>query len=242
MKRILVFSKRNLLEIIRDPLSVAFGMGLPILMLALFSIIQKSTPIPLFAIDNLAPAIAVFSFSFVSLFGGMLIAKDRTSSFVIRLYSSPIKPFELIIGYTIPLIIISLLQVIVCLLFSIIFGLSISINILSLVVLSLFISLIYIAFGLLFGSLFNEKQVGGIFALFINISAFLSGVWFDFTLVGETYTKICYLLPFAHSVDLARHAFLGEYHQLLNHFIWVFGYSLLIFSIAVFALRKKKKA
>jgi len=87
--KLLAFASRNSKEILRDKLNLAFGIGFPVVLLLLLTAIQSNIPVPLFVIDHLAPGIAVFGLSFVSLFSGMLIAKDRTSSFMLRLFTSP---------------------------------------------------------------------------------------------------------------------------------------------------------
>lgn len=90
----LSFSVRNTKEILRDKLNLAFGLGFPVVVL-LLSLIQSNIPVELFAIDKLAPGIAVFGLSFISLFSGMLIAKDRTSAFMLRLFASPMMARQL---------------------------------------------------------------------------------------------------------------------------------------------------
>lgn len=77
----LAFAARNHKEIIRDPLNLAFGIGFPLVILLLLTAIQANVPTELFVIDKLIPGIAVFGLSFISLFSGMLIAKDRSTSF-----------------------------------------------------------------------------------------------------------------------------------------------------------------
>ena len=53
----------------------------------------------IFRIDNLAGGIAVFGQMFVMLFTAIGLAKDRESSFLVRLYSSPMKSIDFLAGY-----------------------------------------------------------------------------------------------------------------------------------------------
>ena len=65
------------------------------------------------------------------------------------------------------------------------------------------ISLFFISAGLMFGSILSVKQVGAVCgALLTNLTAWLSGVWFDLDLVGGAFRKIAYALPFVHAVEL----------------------------------------
>ena len=183
--KILAFSSRNAKEILRDRLNLMFGIGFPVILLLLLSAIQSNIPIPLFEIESLSPGVTVFGLSFVSLFSGMLIAKDRTSSFMLRLFASPMSAGNFIVGYIIPLIPMAILQMAVCFLVSFFLGLPITVNVIFALVVLIPVALLYIAIGLLCGSLFNDKVVSGVCgALLTNLSAWLSGTWFDLKLIG----------------------------------------------------------
>lgn len=237
------FALRNSKEILRDKLNIAFGIGFPIVLLLLLSAIQANIPVELFVIDHLTPGISVFGLSFISLFSGMLIAKDRTSSFMLRLYISPMKSSDYIIGYTLPMLPIAIIQIIVCFIVAITLGLTISINILITIITLIPAAVLFIAIGLLCGSIFNDKQVGGICgALLTNLSAWLSGTWFDLSLVGGTFKKIAELLPFSHAVDAGRAAMYGHYNMIMPHLVWVIGYTVVILGIAVYAFSLKAKS
>lgn len=241
--RMLTFAKRNFKEIIRDPLNLCFLFGFPIILLLLLSAIQANIPVSMFEIEHLAPGIVVFGLAFMTLFSATLIAKDRQSSFMHRLYTTPMKAQDFIIGYTIPLIPIAIAEGVATYIFAIILGLEISINILLSLLLLIPIALLYIGIGLLCGSIFNDKQVGGICgALLTNLSAWFSGIWFDLELVGGTFKKISYALPFVHSVEMQRAVILGNYSDILPHLLWVLGYALAIVFIAIYLfLRQMKK-
>ncbi|WP_066497934.1 ABC transporter permease [Abyssisolibacter fermentans] len=227
------FALRNTKEIIRDKLNLAFGIGFPVILLLLLSLIQSNIPVELFAIKQLAPGIAVFGLSFISLFSGMLIAKDRTSSFMLRLFTSPMTASNFIAGYTIPLIPMAIIQIIVCFIVALILGLEISFDLLLTIVVLIPAAILFIAIGLLCGSLFNDKQVGGVCgALLTNLSAWLSGTWFNLDLVGGAFKTIAYLLPFSHAVNAGRYALAGEYAKIIPDLIWVIGYAVIVLFVA----------
>lgn len=241
--RTLTFANRNVKEILRDPLNLAFGLGFPLVLILLLSAIQANIPVELFEIGHLTPGITVFGLSFLTLFSATLIAKDRGSSFIHRLYTTPLTSTDFILGYTLPIIPIAVAQTIICYIAAIILGLKITVNILLAVALNIPVSLFYIGLGLLCGSVLNDKQVGGICgALLTNLSAWLSGIWFDLNLVGGAFKKIAYYLPFVHAVDLGRAALSGNYNGIFPHLWWVLGYTLVIFLLAIiFFLRQMKR-
>jgi ABC-2 type transport system permease protein len=239
----LTFAKRNFKEIIRDPLNLSFLFGFPVVLLLLLTAIQANIPVSMFEIDHLAQGIAVFGLAFLTLFSATLISKDRQSSFMQRLYTTPMKSIDFILGYTLPLIPIAILEGVTCYIFAVILGLDISINILISLIFLIPVAVLYIGIGLLCGSIFNDKQVGGICgALLTNLSAWLSGIWFDLELVGGVFEKFAYILPFAHSVEMERAVISGSISDALPHLWWVLGYAVVIIASAVLVfLRQMKK-
>ena len=241
--RTLTFANRNTKEIIRDPLTVCFGLGFPLVLLLLLSAIQANVPVSLFEIEHLAPGITVFGLSFMTLFSATLISKDRSSSLLQRLYTTPLSPLDFILGYTLPIVPFAVVQSIICYIVSIFLGLDITINILLAVLLIIPISVLFIALGLLFGSILTDKQVGGICgALLTNLCAWLSGTWFDLELVGGIFKKIAHLLPFVHAVEMERAVLAGNFNDILPHLCWILGYAGITFAIAILLfLRQMKK-
>ncbi len=241
--RMLTFAKRNFKEIIRDPLNLSFLFGFPIVLLLLLSAIQANIPVSLFEIQHLAPGVAVFGLAFMTLFSATVIAKDRQSSFMARLYTTPMTPVDFILGYTLPLIPIALTEGVAAYLLAIILKLEVSVNIIVALVFMIPIAILYIGIGLLCGSVLNDKQVGGICgALLTNLSAWLSGIWFDLELVGGVFKKIAYALPFVHAVEMERAVIAGDLTAAISHLWWVLGYAVVILVAAVLLfLRQMKK-
>lgn len=227
--KLFAFSSRTAKEILRDPLTVGFGLGFPVVLLLLLSAIQANIPVALFEIAHLTPGIAAFGLSFMTLFSALLIAKDRGSALLHRLYTTPITARDFILGYTLPILPIALLQTVICYLLAMILGLPWSPSLLFALAATLPNAWLYISLGLLFGSLLTDKQVGGICgALLTNLSAWLSGTWFDLELVGGVFRKIAYCLPFVHAVELTRAAQANAFADALPHLWWVLGYGLAV--------------
>jgi ABC-2 type transport system permease protein len=238
--RMLVFAARNRKEILRDPLNLAFGIGFPVAVLLLLSAIQANIPVSLFEIGKLTPGIAVFGLSFISLFSGMQIARDRTTSFLVRLFASPLRPQDFILGYELPMLPMALAQCAVCFAVAFFLGLPASWNVLLTLAVLIPTAVLFIGIGLLAGSVFNDKQVSGVCgALLTNLSAWLSGTWFDLSLVGGGFKTVSYLLPFAHAVDAGRAALSGAYGGIMPHLWWVIGYAAAVMVLAVLAFKRK---
>ncbi|MFJ7735312.1 ABC transporter permease [Lysinibacillus sp. NPDC097287] len=236
------FAERNLKEIIRDPLTLLFGIGLPVIIMWLFSVMQKNMPFDLYSIESLTPGVIVFSFSFITLFSGMLLGKDKSSSFLMRIFASPMSAGDFIVGYTLPLLPVAIFQIVVCFLSAFVLGLTLNVEILVALGVLMVIAMLYIGFGILLGTYFTDKQVGGIFAIFVNLTTWLSGTWFELDMIGGMFKTIAYALPFAHAVDATRAVLTGEYGDIVVPLLWVIGYTILIFFIAVMGFKKKMKS
>ena len=240
--RMMTFARRCSKEILRDPINLGFGLGFPLVLLLLLTTIQKNIPVRLFEIDTLAPGITVFGLSFITLFSATLIAKDRESALLQRLYTTPLTGLDFILGYMLPLLPIAIGQVVVCYLFSVPLGLTVSVNIVYAVIGIIPMAIFNIALGLLCGSVLGVKQVGGICgALLTNLSAWLSGVWFDLALVGGVFEKIANALPFLHAAELEKALFAGDFNRAAAHILPVALYSILMTTAAVFCFLRQMK-
>ena len=240
--RMMTFSKRCTKEILRDPINLGFGLGFPLVLLLLLSAIQANIPVSLFEIDTLTPGITVFGLSFMTLFSATLIAKDRESALLQRLYTTPLTGFDFIIGYMLPLLPIALGQTVICYLFAIPLGLTIRVNIVYAIIGIIPMAIFNIALGLLCGSIFGLKQVGGICgALLTNFCAWLSGVWFDLKLVGGFFEKLADALPFVHAVEMEKALFAGDFKLAASHILPIFTYSVFTTVIAVYCFLGQMK-
>ena len=240
--KMLCFAKRCAKEILRDPINLLFGLGFPLVLLFLLSAMQANIPVSLFAVDTLTPGITVFGLSFMALFSATLMAKDRESALLQRLYTTPLTEVDFILGYLLPLLPITLGQTVICYLAALLLGLPLNIYLLYAILGILPLAVFYIALGLLCGSLLGVKQVGGICgALLTNLSAWLSGVWFDLALVGGWFEKFAHALPFVHAVKMEQALLHGDLTAAVSHLWPVLIYALLTTLAAVLCFLRQRQ-
>jgi len=240
--RMMTFAKRCAKEILRDPINLAFGLGFPLALLLLLSAIQANIPVELFEIDTLTPGITVFGLSFMTLFSATLVAKDRESALLQRLYTSPLRGLDFVTGYMLPLLPIALGQIMICYLFAIPLGLRVSSNVLYAIIGIIPMAIFNIALGLLCGSILGVKQVGGICgALLTNLSAWFSGVWFDLNLVGGSFKKIADVLPFLHAAEMEKALFNGNFEEVAAHILPIVLYSVFTTVVALVCFLRQMK-
>ncbi len=243
--RMQAFAKRCAKEMWRDPLSFAFGIGFPVVLITMMSLMTRSLPeMPndIFGVNSFAPSMAVFGQSFLLIFLGTLVTGDRASSFLMRMFASPLTSTDYIFGYTLPALPIAVVQSAVSLGYAVLFGLEINWNLMLCMAALLPSALLFISLGLLLGTaLPTPSAVGGISSLVINVCALLSGTWFPMDLIGGTFKKICDMLPFVHAVNAARAAVAGDYSAIPTELAWVLGYTVIVFALAAILFRKKMK-
>lgn len=238
--RVKAFAKRNCKELLRDPLTLFFGLGFPLVLLVLMNLIQRNIPVSIFELDTLAPGIALFGLTFMALFAGMLLSKDRSTAFLARLAASPMTASDFLLGYLLPMLPMAVGQSVICLAAAAVLGLPLSWNMLAVAAALVPSALLFIALGLLCGTLLNDKQVGGMCgAILTNVTAWLAGIWFDLSLMGSGFKAVAYLLPFAHGADGARAALAGEWAALPGHLLWVSAWAVAVLALAVWLFRRR---
>ena len=220
MKKTIVFAKRNLIEVSRDPLSWIFCVIFPIVMLVIMSVVNSAIPKEagntLFRIDNLSGGIAIFGQMFVMLFTALAVAKDRGGAFLTRLYSSPMKSSNFVFGYLLPMVGVAFVQVILSFAASVIVAnvVDSEISVKGLLLTAVVVmpsALMFSAIGFLFGTLFNDKAAPGLCSIIISVGAMLGGIWFDIEGLGGIMYKIGRCLPFYYSTKLARATIVSEF-------------------------------
>lgn len=236
--RMLNFAKRNFKELIRDPLSLVFQIGLPIFLL--FILQQFDIPADNYKIENFTPSIILFGFSFITLFTSTLIAKDRSSSFLVRLGTSPMKSSDFILGYIVSLLPIVILQNVLFFIVAYLLGLTLSINILFTIFISIIISILFISLGILLGSLVSERATGGIGSIVVQLVCFTSGMYFPKELVGKGFAVICELLPFESCLNIIKGILNNQLDIIsLQNIIVFVSYTIIILIFAIITFKKK---
>ncbi len=245
-----VFAKRTLKEILRDPLSYIFCLGFPLVMLVIMSIVDRSIPaqanMTVFHIENLGPGIAYFGLTFVMLFSSIQVSKDRSTALLLRLYASPMKPADYMIGYTLPVCILALVQMSICFAAAFVIGLctgyTFSIGAILLSVLALIPSIfLFTGLGILFGSAVNEKAAPGLCSIIITATGMIGGIWMDIDGLGGVIQKVANGLPFYHGVSLAKLPFREKPEGILVHLIWTVSCAAVVYVLAALIFRNKMK-
>lgn len=238
--RFLSLANRNMKEIYRDPVSISLGLAMPVGLLMLFILIGKNAPVEIFKAKSLTPGVIVFSFAFLMMFSATLLSKDRQSAFLARLLASPLKSTDFILAYSLPFLPIAILQIVVCFIVGIIFGVPLNLGLLYSLVVFIPIALVFICLGMVLGSLLTENQIAGAGSIIIVATSLLGGAWMDLKMVGGTFESIAYALPFAHAIDAARSIFnQSSLGNIGTDLYWIVGYALAFLALGIISFRWK---
>ncbi len=244
LQRIFALTNRNIKEILRDPLSLSFTLALPLVMEILFYLIFHNLT-DQFQMKYLAPGIVVFSQSFLTLFVGLLISMDRSTSFLTRLYVSKAKSYEFILSYAISVLPIAFVQSVLFFLIGGIFDVTLfGAGMIWSILLSLVTSLFFIGTGILFGSLCNENSIGGISTIVIVGQSVLSGMWFPTEGLSDGMITFMKVLPFKNATMLVQNAVIGMggiYTDFVLPLLIVLAYTVVAFVSAILVFKSKMK-
>ena len=234
--RIITFAKRNFKEIMRDPIGLVFSILLPLFLLFIFQ--QFKIPNNNYLLNNFTPGIILFSFSFVTMFTAALVAKDRETSLLIRLGVSPMVSLEYIFGYMLAILPLVITQNILFFILAIILGLELTISIIWTIIISIIISIFFIFLGIFIGSITTVKGSSGVSSVIVQLVCFTSGMYFDSSMVGDVFVKICEYLPFAPALNIIKSILNNSYLDIKWIIIFVF-YTVLVLILSIKIFNKK---
>ena len=234
-------ANRNFKEIYRDPVSVLLGLVMPISFLLLFSSMHKKIQLDIFNPQSLTSGIIIFSFAFLIMFSAILLAKDKQSAFLVRLFTTPLKSSDYILSYILPFIPLAFFQAVICMIVGSMLGATFS-NILISLLLFLLNSLACVSLGIVLGSLFTVNQVSGVGSIFITAIALFSGAWMDLKMMGGIFETVGYALPFAHAVDATKRLLSGShFSDISGNFYVVLIYTIALFLLAILSFKRTMK-
>jgi len=229
---------RNFKEMIRDPLSIGFEVGLPPVFMVMFWALGESVGGDIFTATMLAPAVTVFGFAFLTMFSAIMLARDRQSALLSRLLTTPLRSSDFIVAYSLPFILIAILQIVACFAMGALLGLEVYGNIGIVFLVLLLMAICCLGLGTILGSVFTENQVSGVGSAVIVFVSLFGGCWMDMETIGGVFQGIGYSLPFAHAVDAARDVLMGSgFGDITTDLCWVLGYTVVFFVLGVLCFR-----
>lgn len=234
-------ARRNALEMLRDPLSLGIAVALPLVLLFTLEALG-GTSTPYLTATLLTPGIVLFGFVMVMFSSAMILARDRETSLLARLLTAPVRSRDFVAGYSLPYVVIALVQGAVLLAVGALLGLEVAGSFATVVLVLALMAVFYVALGLIFGALLTVAQTSGAYAVVLILTIF-GGAWFDLNEIGGVFLTIGDLLPFKHALDatravLADGAGIGD---VASDIVWVAGYAVMATVLAVVTFQRRTR-
>jgi ABC-2 type transport system permease protein len=234
-------AKRNVKEVIRDPLSLGIAVALPlVLLLTLQALGGDDTPF--LTPTLLTPGIVLFGFVMVMFSSAMILARDRETSLLARLLTTPLRSSDFVSGYSLPYLLVAILQATVLLAVGAVLGLDSDGSVVLVALIVGLMAVFYVALGMILGALLTVAQTSGAYALVLILTIF-GGAWFDLEEIGGVFLTIGDVLPFKHALDAAR-AVMADgagLSEIATDLYWIGAYTIGAVALAIVVFQRRMR-
>ncbi|WP_282035099.1 ABC transporter permease [Metabacillus indicus] len=227
---------------------------------AVLGLIQKSAqPVPqgkadisyvhgseeMSSFDYIGPVlIGVFIFFFVFLISGVSFLRERTSGTLDRIMATPLKRYELVLGYVIGFGIFTTFQAILISAFSIsVLDMMMEGSYYYVLLITFLLAMTSLTLGTLLSAFAgNELQMFQFIPLIIVPQVFFSGL-FKLETMAEWLQAISYAMPLKYGADALQDIMIrgNGWEQIANDVYVLLGFAVLFLVLNIFALKKVRR-
>jgi ABC-2 type transport system permease protein len=155
------------------------------------------------------------------------------------MFTTPARPSDFILGYSLPFIPVLIVSTLVYLGVGMALGLTIVGNLGYAFLIFFLIGLCSIGIGMIVGSLIKSESQAGISWLFIVPMAMISGAWFTVDRMPAALRSIAGALPFIHAMDASRAIINGSsFSAIILDIYWLIGWTIVLFAAGIMLFRR----
>lgn len=195
--------------------------------------------------DFIGPGIIVFGILIIIPTAARTMVLDKEKGMLARLLTTPTRPIDFILGYSVGLVLIAAAQIIIIMVATWLFGLNMTGNPFLAFFVFLLTSMCCIGIGMVVASLTKtENQAEPLCWLFAMPLAALSGCWFSIELMPSYLRTFANVFPFAHTVEASRAILIrGVGLEAISYdFFFLVGWAMAIFVIGVILFRRSMRS
>ena len=234
-------AKRNVKEVIRDPLSLGIAVALPLLLLLTLEALGGNDT-PFLTPTLLTPGIVLFGFVMVMFSSAMILSRDRETSLLARLLTTPLRSSDFVSGYSLPYLLVAIVQATVLLTVGAMLGLDSDGSVVLVALVLALMAVFYVAMGMILGAVLTVAQTSGAYVVVLILTIF-GGAWFDLEEIGGVFLTIGDVLPFKHALDATRAvmadgAGLGD---IATDLYWIGAYTIGVAALAVVVFQRRMR-
>jgi len=191
-------------------------------------------------VNFFAPGIAVFGLMILVSTATQIIAGDREKGFLARMFTTPARPWDFILGYSLPFIPVLIVSTLIYLGVGMAMGLTIVGNLGYAFLIFFLIGLCSIGIGMIVGSLVKSESQAGVCWIFIVPMAMISGAWFSVEGMPSAVKSVAGALPFIHAIDGSRAIINGSsLSAIMPDLYWLVGWAVVLFAAGIVLFRRK---
>ena len=186
-----------------------------------------------------APGIAVYGLMILVATAEGIIAGDREKGFLARMFTTPARPWDFILGYSLPFIPVLIVSTLIYLGVGMALGLTVVGNLGHAFLIFFLIGLCSIGIGMIVGSLVKSESQAGVSWIFIVPMAMISGAWFSVEGMPSAVKSVAGALPFIHAIDAARAVLNGSsFSAIILDLYWLIGWAVVLFAAGIVLFRR----
>ena len=191
------------------------------------------------AVNFYAPGIAVFGLMILVSTAAGIIAGDREKGFLARMFTTPARPWDFILGYSLPFIPVLIVSTLIYLGVGMALGLTVVGNLGHVILIFFLIGLCSIGIGMIVGSLVKSESQAGVSWIFIVPIAMISGTWFSTEGMPSAVKSVAGALPFIHAIDGSRAVINGSsLSAIMPDLYWLVGWAVVLFVTGIILFRR----
>jgi ABC-2 type transport system permease protein len=196
-------------------------------------------------IDFIGPGIITFGLLILIPTAARPIVRDKERGFMARLLTTPTRPLDFILGYSLSMVVITIAQIVIFIFGAWAMGMDIIGN-LGLAFLVFFLTgLCSVGIGMVIASLSkSENQAEPLAWIFSMPLAMLSGCWFSIEMMPSYIRAVAFAFPYAHTVEAARGVLIrGVGLEAVSYdLLFLVGWAVAIFAIGVVLFRRSMRS
>ena len=194
-------------------------------------------------VNFFAPGVIVFGLMILIPTGAMIIAGDRARGFLSRMLTAPVRPWEFILGYSLPFIPVLIVSTLIYMGVGMAMGLTIVGNLGIAFLLFFLIGLCSVGIAMAVGTLLKSESQSAICYIFIVPLAMISGAWFSVDGMPEAVKTVAEALPFIHAIDASRGIINGAaLSTVTTDLYWIAGWALAFFAAGIILFKKQMES
>jgi len=191
------------------------------------------------AVNFYAPGIVVFGLMILISTAAEIIAGDREKGFLARMFTTPARPWDFILGYSLPFIPVLIISTFIYLGVGMALGLTVVGNLGHAFLIFFLIGLCAIGIGMIVGSLVKSESQAGVSWIFIVPIAMISGTMFTVEFMPSALRSVAGALPFIHAVDASRAILNGSpFSAIILDIYWLVGWAAILFAVGIILFRR----